>query len=83
MREGFLIPGQYNAAADLVDRNVAEGRGDQAAILCEGRRLTYRGVQVPVNRVGNAPRGSGVAWNGRSCSSGRTPRSSSPPSPGR
>ena len=33
MSKPFSIRDQYNAAADLVDRNVAEGRGDRLAIL--------------------------------------------------
>ncbi len=61
----FSIPDQYNAAADLVDRNVAEGRGDKPAILCEERSLTYRDVQALANRVGNALRGSGVGMEQR------------------
>ena len=65
MGKPFSIPEQYNAAADLVDRHVAEGRGDAAAILCEGRRLTYRDVRALANRVGNALRGSGVGMEQR------------------
>ncbi|HEY7677044.1 MAG TPA: benzoate-CoA ligase family protein [Candidatus Methylomirabilis sp.] len=65
MGKPFVIPDQYNAAVDLVDRNVAEGRGDEAAILCEDRRLTYRDVQALANRVGNALRGSGVGMEQR------------------
>ena len=61
----FSIPDRYNAATDLVDRNVAEGRGDRVAIVCEDRRLTYRDVQALVNRVGNALRGSGVDMENR------------------
>jgi len=61
----FSIPDQYNAAADLVDRNVAEGRGDKPAILCEERSLTYRDVQALANRVGNALRGSGMGMEQR------------------
>src|SRR5688500_11744636 len=33
--------GPYNAAADLVDRNVAEGRGARLACIDPHRRLTY------------------------------------------
>ncbi|HYB71812.1 MAG TPA: benzoate-CoA ligase family protein [Candidatus Sulfotelmatobacter sp.] len=65
MSKPFSIPDQYNAAADLVDRNVAEGRGDKPAILCEERSLTYRDVQALANRVGNALRGSGVGMEQR------------------
>src|SRR4051794_13133531 len=31
----------YNAAADMVDRNVAEGRGAKTAFIDPTRRMTY------------------------------------------
>ena len=33
--------GSYNAAVDMVDRNVAEGRGSKIAFIDPARRLTY------------------------------------------
>src|SRR5215216_374781 len=36
---------RYNAAADFVDRNVAEGRGDKAAFIDATRSLTYGELQ--------------------------------------
>ena len=65
MSQPFNIPDRYNAAADLVDRHVVEGRGEKVALICEDRRLTYRDVQALVNRVGNALRGSGVGMEQR------------------
>jgi benzoate-CoA ligase len=65
MSEPWSVPERYNAAAHLVDRHVAEGRGDRVAILSQDRRLTYRDVQAQVNRVGNALRASGVAMEQR------------------
>ncbi|HEY7676943.1 MAG TPA: benzoate-CoA ligase family protein, partial [Candidatus Methylomirabilis sp.] len=59
------IPEQYNAAADFVDRHVAEGRGDKAALVCGDRRLTYRQVQEMANRVGNALLALGVEMEQR------------------
>lgn len=41
----------FNAAVWLVDRHVAEGRGDQVAIRCQGRTSTYRDVQRDVFRA--------------------------------
>ena len=33
--------GPYNAAVDLVDRNVSEGRGDKTAFIDSAAQLTY------------------------------------------
>lgn len=48
------LPQQFNAADYFVDRNVREGRGDKAAVLCEDRSFTYGQIQKGVNRIGNA-----------------------------
>jgi len=58
--EALGVPAMFNAAADFVDRNVAEGRGSRIAIECGDTRITYAEVQQHVNRVGNALRGIGV-----------------------
>src|SRR5258708_10979480 len=52
------IPDQFNVATYFVDRNVAEGRGDNVAIeTYPGHaQITYRQVLERVNRVGNALR---------------------------
>src|SRR4029077_4324329 len=42
----------YNAAVDMVDRNVAEGRGDKTAFIDPARRLTYGELADRVARVG-------------------------------
>src|SRR5947209_13620319 len=42
----------YNAAVDMVDRNVAEGRGGKTAFIDPARRLTYRELADRVARVG-------------------------------
>lgn len=59
------IPEQLNAADALVDRNVAQGRGEKAAILCGDRTVTYRDLQQGVNRAGNALRQLGVRMEQR------------------
>src|SRR5215210_7009392 len=41
----FTESRRYNAAADFVDRNVAEGRGDKAAFIDPTRSLTYGELQ--------------------------------------
>src|SRR4051794_40813022 len=42
----------YNAAVDMVDRNVAEGRGGKTAFIDPARRLTYGELAERVARVG-------------------------------
>src|SRR5437764_15070808 len=42
----------YNAAVDMVDRNVAEGRGAKTAFIDPARRLTYGELADNVARVG-------------------------------
>ena len=48
------IPNEFNVATYFVDRNVAEGRGDNVAIEYGDQKITYRQVLENVNRVGNA-----------------------------
>jgi benzoate-CoA ligase len=50
------IPTEFNVATYFVDRNVAEGRGNNTAIECGDQRITYRQVLDNVNRFGNALR---------------------------
>ena len=42
----------YNAAADFLDRNVTEGRGDKLAYIDDRRRLTYGELLDAAARVG-------------------------------
>jgi 4-hydroxybenzoate-CoA ligase len=44
--------GTYNAAVDMVDRNVAEGRGGKAAFIDPARKLTYGELADSAARVG-------------------------------
>ena len=48
------LPEQFNAAAALVDLNIAAGRGDKAALLCGDQTVTYQQLFDNVNRVGHA-----------------------------
>jgi benzoate-CoA ligase family protein len=52
------LPGEFNVATYFVDRNVAEGRGDNVAIEVHpgDQRVTYRQVLEGVNRFGNSLR---------------------------
>jgi 4-hydroxybenzoate-CoA ligase len=42
----------YNAAVDMVDRNVDEGRGDKPAFIDPSRAITYRQLLDAASRVG-------------------------------
>ena len=49
-----------NAARELVDRNVYEGRGEKTAILCGERAVSYRALKTEVDRVARALLRSGI-----------------------
>lgn len=49
-----------NLVGHFVDRHVEEGRGDKAAIVCDGRTFTYSEIAGLVNRVGNGLREFGI-----------------------
>src|SRR6185436_17595889 len=42
----------YNAAADMVDRNVAQGRGGKTAFIDPSRRLSYGELAEGCARIG-------------------------------
>jgi acyl-coenzyme A synthetase/AMP-(fatty) acid ligase len=50
----------YNAASDMVDRNVQNGLGNKIAFIDPMAHLTYGELQSRCNRFGNALRGLGV-----------------------
>jgi len=54
-------PGVYNAAVDMVDRNVREGRADKVAFIDPDRRLTYGALLERGNRFASALRRLGIA----------------------
>lgn len=54
------LPDKFNAAAWLVDRHIAEGRGEKTAIYYEDQVITYADVSREVNRVGNGLKKLGV-----------------------
>jgi benzoate-CoA ligase family protein len=51
---------EHNAAVWLVDRHVAEGRGDRVAVVCGEQGLTYTDLQRELWRVGHALADLGV-----------------------
>jgi benzoate-CoA ligase family protein len=59
------IPRQFNAAEYFVERNVAEGRGDKVAVICEDQQYTYRQVQENVNRAAGALASLGLGMEQR------------------
>jgi len=50
----------YNACADLLDRNVEEGRGGKVAFIDDVRSLTYAKLQVETRRFANLLRRLGI-----------------------
>ena len=57
--EAHYLP-EVNVATELVDRHVAEGRGDNAVIHFGDETITYAELQEQVNRLGNALLALGV-----------------------
>ncbi len=54
------IPRAYNAAHDLLDRHVIEGRGDRVAVIDDDGSWTYAQLAERASRVGNALAALGV-----------------------
>jgi len=50
----IVIPHLYNAADDLIDRNLQAGRSDKVAYIDDRGRTTYAELAARVNRAGNA-----------------------------
>lgn len=55
----------YNAAVELVDRNVAEGRGEKPAFIDRNGPLTYRGLADRVDRMAALTATYGIARESR------------------
>jgi len=60
VRTTVEIPDTFNLVAWLLDRHVAEGRGDRLAVVCGDEELTYAELQERANRVGNVLRDLGL-----------------------
>jgi benzoate-CoA ligase len=54
------IPRDYNAAVDLVERNLVAGRADRIAFIDDAGSYTYRELSTRVNRCANAWRALGL-----------------------
>jgi 2-aminobenzoate-CoA ligase len=59
-RPEFDYPEELNAAAELLDRNIAEGRGSRPAIFYKDQVITYNELLTIVNKMGNALKKLGI-----------------------
>src|ERR1044072_3592932 len=59
------IPRDYNAAHDLIERNLAAGRGGKVAYIDDQGRHTYGELAQKVNRAANALVALGLGMEGR------------------
>jgi benzoate-CoA ligase len=74
------IPRQYNAAWDLIQRNLQAGRGGKTAFIDDAGSYTYGELAERVNRFGNVlPAGHASRKTG-SCCACSTPSTSRRPS---
>src|SRR5438874_13797004 len=60
VRIDYDVPETFNMASVLVDKHVAEGRGDHVAIYYRDDAITYRQLQRRVDRAGNTLRNHGI-----------------------
>ncbi len=54
------LPRSYNAAVDLLDRHVIEGRGDKVAVIDDDGRYTYAELAARADRAAGALKAMGV-----------------------
>ncbi len=59
------IPRDYNAAHDLIERNLVAGRGDKIAYIDDRGSYSYRELAARVNRMANALRALGLGLEDR------------------
>lgn len=59
--EDRVTTGTMNAADEIIGRPLAQGLGEQVAILCDNRSVSFAELNAEVNRYGNALRTRGVA----------------------
>lgn len=52
--QDFDYPESLNAASELLDRNVAEGRGNRTALRYRSATMTYNELLAMTNKMGNA-----------------------------
>jgi benzoate-CoA ligase len=61
----ITIPRQYNAAHDLIERNLAAGRADKLAYIDDAGRYTYGELAKRIDRAANALTGLGLEMEDR------------------
>ena len=61
----MTTPGHYNAAADLIQRNLAAGRGDKVAFIDDHGSYTYAEVDAMSSAFANALLARGVQMEQR------------------
>ncbi len=61
----IAIPRDYNAAHDLIERNLAAGRAGKVAYIDDAGRYTYGELAQRVNRAANALTGLGLEMENR------------------
>lgn len=54
------LPESFNAAADLLDHNLAAGRGDKVAVIDHRGATTYAALAERIDRMANALRAAGI-----------------------
>jgi benzoate-CoA ligase len=59
------IPRRYNAAHDLIERNLAAGRGGKVAYIDDAGHCTFEALAERVNRAANALTGLGLGMDDR------------------
>jgi len=65
MTQDFTVRRAYNAAADLVDANVARGRADKVAFIDPERTLSYGALQADTCRFARGLAALGLAQEAR------------------
>ena len=61
------IPREYNAAVDLIDRNLSAGRGGKIAYIDDSGSCTYAQLAERVDRAASALRALGIKREQRVC----------------
>src|SRR5579862_3747646 len=56
----ITLPRDYNAAVDLIERNLSAGRGDKIAVIDDAGSYSYRELAARVDRAANALRKLGL-----------------------
>ncbi|MGQ9533186.1 MAG: acyl-CoA synthetase [Desulfotomaculales bacterium] len=58
--EHHTYPNPMNSTEELIDKTVAAGHGNRVAIYYEDQKITYRELQIAINRLGNGLKQLGI-----------------------